>query len=107
MNKKNVDVAIKVIDEFGGTEGNFGCFEEDDLQKLVKIAEQEDMLCLSFIDLPQDTYFNELQCRDIQKELVILRNYIELDSKLLEAIYKAVELALKEESYVKFEVIQE
>jgi len=103
---KNIIIKIKVIDEFGELYNFFGEFKKEDIDMLVKIATKENMACLSFIDLPRDTYFNVPQCNEIKKELIILGNYKELDSKLLEAIKKAVNLAIKEPSLVKFEVVE-
>lgn len=105
MNKKIV-IKIKVIYEFGEFIDDFGQFKEENIKKLVKIATKKNMPCLSFINLPNDSYFNELQCKDIKKELHILNKYNELDKNLLDSIEKAVDLAIEKEAFVKFEVTE-
>jgi len=97
---------IKVIHEFGELIDLFGKFEEKDIQLLVKKAIKENMSCLLFVDLHRDTYFNELQCKDIKKEISILKSYKELSKVLLDSIEKAVDETIKREVFLKFEVVE-
>ena len=106
INKKMIN--IKVIAEFGELEHDYGIFGQNDIQKLVDIAVKENMSCLSFISLDQDMYFNEIQCKDIKKELDVLRkkekNNVKKD--LLDTIEKASDLAIENWSFVKFEIAE-
>jgi len=103
---KDMIIKIKVIDEFGEFYGAFGEFEEEDINKLIEIATKEHMTCLSFIDLPRDTYFNTPQCIEIKNEVKKLHDYKGLNKNLLNSIDQAVNLAITEECFVKFEVAE-
>ena len=97
---KNI-MKIIVLDQWGGSIIIFGQFTVEDFQKIINIAKKYDMPCLGFIDTIEDTYFNEEQCADIQKELVTLKNYKELNKNLLHALFRASDTAVKSESYIK------
>ena len=99
MIKKKI-VTIKVIDEFGKYVTIFGQFKPYDVQQLIDLTEKNKMSCLAFIDLSGDTYFNELQCKDIKKELKIFNNY-NLNKALLDTLFRAADTAIKSESYIK------
>ena len=102
INKKFIKIAV--IDEFGENIGFLERFSVDDIEKMVHIAEENNMRCLAFVEIFEDTYFNEAQCRDIKKEeLGILKVHDELNKDLLDALSRAVNLAIKESSYIKFE----
>jgi len=103
---KKITVKIKVIHEFGELIKNLGIFTEENIQKMVTIASMENMTCLSFIDLPRDTYFNTPQCKVIKNEVSILKKYEEIDKNLLDLIDKAADLAIEDEAFVKFEVAE-
>jgi len=102
---KKTMVEIKLLEEDGDFVGSYGCFEKQDLYQLVATARKEDMACLSYIDLVRSTYFNMRQCSDIKKELLVLKKYEEIDRMLLNSIEKAVKIAIKNEVYVKFEIV--
>jgi len=98
-------IEIKIIEEWGELISSFGKFEEKHFQELVGVATSENMMCLAFIDLPRDAYFNEIQCKDIRKELEVLKEYSKLNMNLLDSIGKATELVIKKSAYLKFEVV--
>jgi len=92
---------ILVVDEWGQHVVIFGKYEIKEIEDLIMTAKKHNMSCLSFIDVSGDTYFNELQCEDIKKELEILRTNKALDKNLLNALLRAADTALKSQSYIK------
>jgi len=98
-------IQIIVLDEFGEQSASFGKFNINDIQTIIDKAEKENMSCLAFVDILQDTYFNDIQCRDIKKEIETLKQYENLNPELMLTIQKAVNKALVEEEYIKFEGI--
>jgi len=105
MNKEKV-IEVKAVSETGELIASFGRFEKDDIQRLIDVATKQNMSCLSFINLPRNMYFNELQARDIKKEVFTLTKHKELSQNLLKSIEQAADVADKEEAFVKFEVLQ-
>jgi hypothetical protein len=79
-----------------------------DLEKIISLAEKDNLSCLSLISLGSKTYFNESQCLEIKKnELPQLRKYENINKNLLNNINKIIELVLQEGySFLKFEPIK-
>jgi len=99
-------IRIDVADAFAELLGAFGEFTERDVQFLAELATKKNMVCLSFIDIPRNTYFNATQCVEIKKELLVLRECEELSKRLLDSIEEAADLAIKEQAFVVFEVLK-
>jgi len=103
---KNKLIKIVVLNELGKQIATFGKFSINDIQKMINLAETLNMPCLAFIDIFQDTYFNDIQCQDIKKEIEILKQHdTTLNPTLLSSIQGATNKALTEEEYIKFEGI--
>ena len=91
------------IGELGGYVVWFGEFSCDDVQKMVKIAEKHNMACLGFIEIHDDTFFNEEQAVEIKNEVKILRNYEKLNKNLLDTLFAAAENSIRSSDYIKIE----
>lgn len=100
-------MAIRLItmNEFGEVLKECGSIDQASLQKIVSIAESEGMSCVSYIDTEGDTYFNEAQLQEAQKEINILSTYSDVSREVVELIQSAIRCALEQGSftYLKFE----
>lgn len=95
---------FSIIDEFNEYEKVYNDINYEDLEFLVKEAERLNFDCLSFISFDCDTIFNQIQMRDILKELDILRKNTNADQKLIDKIKEAIDYGLLEDyHYLKFE----
>jgi len=102
MIKKKV-IRIISLDEFGKNIVIFGQFDFCEMQKIVDVAEGLHMVCLGFINLQEDTYFNYIQAKDIESELKILEENTKLSQDLLSTLFKAADLSVKSYAYIKIE----
>ncbi len=86
---------LKVIDELGVVEYTCSELSKEFFEELHHFAEQEKLLNLSQIALDENTYFNEQQLRDIQKEFEYIHKH-EIEKHALkqfsDCIIKAIEL---------------
>ena len=86
---------LKVIDEFGVVEYTCSELSKEFFEDLHHFAAQEKLLNLSQIALDGNTYFNEQQLKDIQKELECIHKH-EIEKETLkqfdDCIIKAIEL---------------
>lgn len=100
-------IQLLVITEFGETLKKNGVIDTLNLQKIVALAKNEGMVAIGYVDPQGDTYFNELQLREAQKEIDILSTYSELSQHDLALIKSSVDYALLQGGfvYVKFEHI--
>jgi len=100
-----VSIKLLIVDLCGELVQNLGTYSEKDIQKLIEIALDKNLQCLSFIDVDQDTFFSEKQLLSIKKEIQELESNCDVNKKLLKEVQKGIEIAL-EEGYLKFEPIR-
>ncbi len=99
---------LSVIDEFNEYEKKYGLIEPSGLTQLISESERLNFDCLAFLSLETDTIFNQLQMRDILKELEVLYDKTDVNKALLDKIREAIQFGLTEDyMYLKFEQINE
>lgn len=95
---------FSIIDEFNEYEKVYKDIDCESLKLLVKEAERLNFDCLAFISSDVDTIFNQIQMRDILKELDILRKNTKVNQELIDKIKEAIDYGLLEDyHYLKFE----
>ena len=95
---------LSVIDEFNEYEKKYGLIKPEDLKQLIAESERLDFDCLAFVSFETDTIFNQLQMRNMLKELDILCDKTDVNKALLDNIKKAIQFGLTEDyMYIKFE----
>ena len=99
INKKSM--TIIVLDDFGEDIIIFGEFHSIDVKKVFDIAEKHEMSCLGCIDISRDTYFNYIQSKDVKQEVDTLRKYKDLNKNLLDTLFRAADITIKSDSYMK------
>ncbi len=97
-------IKVSIIDEFNEVEQELGTIEQDDLKLLIKIAEEKDFQCLSFLDITGDTIFNKKQLYQVKKEIGLLNDIHELNQQMINIINLGIDKILSEDYlYLKFE----
>ncbi len=94
---------MAIIDEFNEYEKKYNLINVNDLKQVVSVSTKLDLDCLSFVSFEEDTIFNQVQMRDILKEIDILSS-LEVSVPLLDLIKEAVYFGLQDDyRYLKFE----
>ena len=94
---------IFIMDEFYKIEKFLGIISNDDVEEIVKIAEEKNMRCLRFISNLEDSIFNDKQAVIIQDELKELRK-AKVKERALSAIEEGSETIVSDVyTYLLFE----
>jgi len=102
--RKNI-VGLFVVGEFGEMEAVLGETFIEDVQELITEAEKLNLVCLSGIDIHEDTFFNYLQVETILKdELGILQKNPAISVHLLSMIEKGAKLVQKEAGFTYLKI---
>lgn len=95
---------LSIINECNECEKDFGLIDLNNLTHIIKQSKVLNFDCLAFISVDVTTIFNQLQMREILKELNILRQ-TKANKTLLNNIQKAIEFGLTDNyMYLKFEI---
>lgn len=94
---------LSIIDELGNYEKIIGNLNNESLSKLLFLAKKLNLKCITYISEESDTIFNQLQIREISKEIEILSKN-NGDNEILTALEKAIAFGLLEDYlYLKLE----
>jgi hypothetical protein len=97
-------IVVLIINEKYEVVSDMGIIDTDAFEKIIKVATELNMKCLSLMDYVGDTFFNEKQMYHIKKEIEALRQRTDIDQEALSVIEKSVEEGLKDVFlYLKFE----
>ena len=79
---------LLIMDEYGHIEENLGVITKNFLDKLIKLAEENNLIFLSGIEEYADTIFNSLQLNQIKKVIKFFAlNYNHQDIDSLEMTF--------------------
>jgi len=102
--KVHMAIVVLIINEEYEVVSDMGIVDTDAFEKIIKVATELNMKCLSLMDYVGDTFFNEKQMHYIKKEIEVLRQRADIDQEALSVIEKGIEEGLKDVFlYLKFE----
>lgn len=98
----SAQIRLAVVDEMGELEQVIGNLDKENLEAVIKASEQSKFKCLPYVDINDNTYFNEYQCLEILKEIEELNNK-NLDQATLKLISQGAKITTSDVyQYLKF-----
>ncbi len=99
-------INLRVLDEFNEQLHDCGVLNPIELTDVIDSASQCQLINISLIDINNDTYFNNDQLKDVEREIVHLGKHFPQSAALLACIKNGIDLTRSEGTYayLKFEV---